>query len=120
MAQENSDTLTPVSELAWRALAGFPGLSVINLSGNLDETKKSGRRTRLVRLEPGARTSQPLVHDYHEEAFLVSGDIHGFAEASRFGSFRENAYVHRSPGTPHGPIRSEDGCVLLEIQYYEK
>ena len=35
-----------------------------------------------------------------------------------FGAFSEHAYVFRPPGTPHGPIRSEGGCVLLEVQYY--
>jgi len=119
MSSETIDTLIPIKNLTWQALPGFPGIEVINLSGHLDETLRAGRRTRLVRFKPGIKTSQPLVHDYHEEAFLVSGDIQGFDQAQGFGFFSEPAYVHRPPGTPHGPMKSEHGCILLEIHYYE-
>lgn len=112
------DTLTPISALPWQPLPGFPGLEVLTLSSNFDEARKTGRRTRLVRFGPGIETREPLVHDYFEEAMLVSGDIHGVREAEGLGSFAEQAYVFRPPGTPHGPIRSEGGCVLLEVQYY--
>ncbi len=112
------DIFIPISHFEWTALPGFPGIQVRHLSSNFDEAKRTGRRTRLVRFEPGTATSRPLVHDYHEETFLISGDVEGFGENAAFGAFNEQAYVHRLPGTPHGPIRSIGGCVLLEIQYY--
>ncbi|WP_336813009.1 cupin domain-containing protein [Bosea sp. MMO-172] len=118
MAKPSGDTLTPISALSWAALPGFPGLEVLTLSSNFDETRKTGRRTRLVRFAPGVETKEALTHDYFEEAMLIAGDLHGVREASAFGSFSEQAYVFRPPGTPHGPIRSEGGCVLLEVQYY--
>jgi hypothetical protein len=112
------DRLSLISERRWQPLQGFPGIEVIPLSGDLDEAAKTGRRTRLVRLGPGARTERPLIHDYHEEAMLLSGDLRGMAGGATSGDYAEYAYVHRPPGTPHGPIASTNGCILLEIQYY--
>lgn len=118
MTKQHIDTLAPISGMTWSALPGFSGLEVLTLSSNFDEAAKTGRRTRLVRLAPGVETKEPLVHDYFEETVLISGDLHGIREAASFGSFSEQAYVFRPPGTPHGPIRSEGGCVMLEVQYY--
>ncbi|MFT3972086.1 MAG: cupin domain-containing protein [Amaricoccus sp.] len=118
MSDRPVDTLTPLSGMQWNPLPGFPGIESLTLADNLDEAKKVGHRTRLVRFAPGVETTKPLIHDYHEEAMLLSGDLSGIREAERFGRFTEEAYVHRPPGTPHGPIRSEGGCVLLEVQYY--
>lgn len=118
MSKPQTDTLSPISGMAWSPLPGFAGLEVLTLSSNFDEARKSGRRTRLVRFAPGVETKEPLVHDYFEETMLISGDVHGIREAQAFGAFTEHAYVFRPPGTPHGPIRSEGGCVLLEVQYY--
>lgn len=113
-----TDTLTLLSSMTWSPLLGFPGIEVLTLSSDLDETKKTGHRTRLVRFAPGTETAAPLVHDYHEQAILLSGDLSGVREAEDFGRFTEQAYVHRQPGTSHGPIRSERGCVMLEVHYY--
>ena len=118
MAQHPVDTLAPISGMSWTALPGFPGLEVLTLSSNFDEARKTGRRTRLVRFAPGVETKEALIHDYFEETMLISGDVHGIREGASFGAFSEQAYVFRPPGTPHGPIRSNDGCVLLEVQYY--
>lgn len=118
MANHAVDTLLPLNGMTWHPLSGFPGIDVLTLADTLDETGKTGHRTRLVRFAPGVETAAPLVHDYHEEAMLLSGDLRGVQEASNFGRFVEQAYVHRAPGTPHGPIRSDNGCILIEIQYY--
>jgi hypothetical protein len=113
-----ADTPTPITAYDWLPLPDYGGLSVLTLSSTFDEVNCTGRRTRMVRFDPGAETSQTLVHDYHEEAFLMSGDIQGIGAAEGFGSHTERAYVYRAPGTPHGPIRSQGGCVLFEIRYY--
>ena len=31
---------------------------------------------------------------------------------------QSSAYACRPPGTNHGPFRSDEGCMFLEIQYY--
>jgi hypothetical protein len=105
-------------ETGWQALAGFPeGLEVKLLSDDLDEANKTGGRTRLVRFAPGTATTTALIHDYWEEAFVISGQL-GFAESGKSTADRMPAYSCRPPGTPHGPFVSRDGCVLLEVQYY--
>ena len=113
------DTLTPVQDLEWTPLPGCSGVHVRPLSSTFDEGRRTGRRTRLVRFEPGAATHQTAMHEYHEETLLVSGDLEGFAAAVDFGRFTEQAYVHRLPGTPHGPVRSRSGCTLVEIHYFD-
>jgi hypothetical protein len=34
-------------------------------------------------------------------------------------SFQANTYACRPPGVHHGPFKSEKGCLLLEIHYYD-
>jgi hypothetical protein len=96
---------------------GFAGISQLVLAGALDETAKAGHRTRLVRFEPGAQTTEPFVHDYWEEVFVVSGALIDAAEGtvSSPGNF-----VRRPPGLAHGPFSPPEGCELFEVHYYER
>tara|TARA_R110002020_G_scaffold15140_101_gene53633 strand:- start:761 stop:1141 length:381 start_codon:yes stop_codon:yes gene_type:complete len=100
---------------------GYPaGIQQKILAGHLDEEKKVGNRTRLLRFDPGVYTTAPFVHDYFEEVYLVSGDLTvGNDENGEGGeSFQPNTYACRPPGAYHGPFKSEKGCLLLEIHYY--
>ena len=109
-------------ESGWEVPAGYPsGIQQKILSGSLDETHKRGSRTRLLRIGPGVFTTQPFVHDYWEEVFLVSGDLTvGNDENGRGGTaFEPFTYACRPPGAHHGPFRSDRGCVLYEIHYYD-
>jgi hypothetical protein len=106
----------------WEKLPGYPdGIQQKILSGALDETGKSGSRTRLLRFEPGAFTKAPFVHEYWEEVFLVSGDLVVGNDADGKGGepFSGYTYACRPPGVDHGPFRSEGGCLLLETHYFE-
>ena len=106
----------------WEVPAGYPaGLLQKILSGELDEVAKTGSRTRLLRFEPGVYTSEPFVHEYWEEVFLVSGDLFvGSDKDGRGGErFEPHTYACRPPGVYHGPFRSVAGCLLLEIHYFE-
>jgi hypothetical protein len=106
----------------WSTPAGYPkGIEEKILAGALDETARTGNRTRLLRFEPGARTAVPFVHDYWEEVFLVSGDLIVGDEASGLGlkSFGPRTYACRPPGVSHGPFRSTHGCLLFEIHFYD-
>ena len=106
----------------WEVPHGYPdGIQQKILAGSLDEAKKTGSRTRLLRFAPGVYTTDPFVHDYWEEVFLFSGDLTvGNDKQGRGGTpFTPNTYACRPPGAHHGPFKSEKGCVLLEIHYYD-
>lgn len=106
----------------WQVLPGYPaGIEQKILSGTLDEARRRGSRTRLLRFAPGVHTAAPFVHEYWEEVYLLSGDlIVGNDGQGRGGeSFTGATYACRPPGAFHGPFKSERGCLLLEIHYYE-
>lgn len=106
----------------WETPPGYPkGIEQKILSGALDEENKRGTRTRLLRFAPGVFTTKPFVHEYWEEVFLVSGDLTVGNDAKGNGgkSFPPNTYAVRPPGAYHGPFKSNDGCTLLEIHYFD-
>jgi len=105
----------------WHSLPGYPpGFREKIIAGELDEAAKRGNRTRLLRIEPGAFSTVPFVHDYWEEVFLLSGDLVVGNDGAGHGGeqFRGYTYAVRPPGVTHGPFRSETGCLLLESHYY--
>jgi len=92
------------------------------LASDIDETRKTGSRTRLLRFDPGAYTTAPFVHDHWEEVYLVSGDLTVGNDAQGEGgeNFLAPTYACRPPGVSHGPFKSETGCLLYEIHYYDE
>jgi hypothetical protein len=82
----------------------------------LSRDPASGAFTRLLRFAPGADTSPngTLAHDIWEEVWIVAGTLHDL----RLGqTFTTGMYACRPPGMPHGPWRSEDGCLTFEVRY---
>ena len=109
--------------LGWETLPGYPSaIQQKVLASDLDEERKMGSRTRLLRFEPGTFTMTPFVHDYWEEVFLLSGElIVGNDKRGEGGkSFEAPTYACRPPGVYHGPFKSEQGCMLYEIHYYDE
>ncbi len=107
----------------WASPPGYPkGIQQKILAADLDETRKTGSRTRLLRFDPGEYTTSPFVHDHWEEVYLLTGDlIVGNDEKGNGGeSFAAPTYACRPPGAAHGPFKSVGGCMLYEIHYYEK
>ena len=106
----------------WHVPPGYPvGIEQKVLAGSLDEENGRGSRTRLLRFAPGVFTTEPFVHDHWEEVYLITGDLTVGNDANGEGgeSFAPNTYACRPPGAFHGPFKSERGCVLLEIHYYD-
>jgi hypothetical protein len=98
----------------WETPPGYPrGIQQKILASDLDETNKTGSRTRLLRLEAGAFSTQPFVHDYYEEVFVISGDL-----IVKGQPYPPNTYACRPPQIPHGPIKSNTGCLMLEFHYF--
>lgn len=108
--------------VGWEVPAGYPqGIKQKILSGALDEDARTGSRTRLLKFDPGVFTTAPFVHTYWEEVFLVTGDLTvGNNEQGEGGeSFKPFTYACRPPGAFHGPFKSEAGCILLEVHYFD-
>jgi hypothetical protein len=60
----------------WSTPPGYPaGIEQKILAGTLDEKSRSGSRTRLLRFAPGVFTTEPFVHEYWEEVYLIEGDL---------------------------------------------
>lgn len=105
----------------WHVPAGYPaGMEQKILSGTLDETHHTGTRTRLLRFQAGVFTTEPFVHTYWEEVYLLSGELIVGCDAQGRGGerFTGPTYACRPPGVFHGPFKSEGGCLLLEVHFY--
>lgn len=105
----------------WAVPPGYPdGIMQKILASDIDEQNKTGSRSRLLRLDPGAYSTAPFVHDHWEEVYLVSGDLIVGNDANGEGGepFQAPTYACRPPGAHHGPFKSEGGCILFEIHYY--
>lgn len=106
----------------WQTPPGYPGgIKQKVLASDLDEESKTGSRTRLLRFDSGAFSTEPFVHDHWEEVYLVQGDLIVGNDAQGNGGekFAESTYACRPPGVPHGPFKSDQGCLLYEIHYYK-
>ncbi len=98
----------------WESPPGYPQtIQQKILASDLDEGKKTGSRTRLLRFAPGAFTTQPFEHDFFEEVFVIRGEL--IVQGNPCDPY---TYACRPPHTPHGPFRSDAGCLLFELHYY--
>ena len=105
--------LDAVSHARWAPVQGLEGIAEFV---DLSVDPESGEYTRLTRFLPGADTAHVggNVHAYPEEVFIVSGRIYDAA----FDTWLETGhYASRPPGEVHGPFRSEEGCVVLEVSF---
>ena len=103
-------------DCSWTPVPGFEGaIDEMILADDLDPTARTGSRTRLARWQPGALLPEPVVHDFHEEVFVVSGDLIVGCDAQGRGGERFDActFACRPPGVLHGPFTSRGGCVML-------
>lgn len=106
----------------WEVPPGYPeGIKQKVLASDLDEEKKTGSRSRLLRIDPGEFSTEPFVHDHWEEVYLLQGDLIVGNDAKGEGgeSFTGPTYACRPPGVYHGPFKSVGGCMLFELHYYQ-
>ena len=98
---------------AWEVIDDTDG-KIKQLTVAIDN--ESGDYTRLTLFEPGADTKDfgSKFHDYPEEIYVISGRLYDKA----FTMWLEAGhYCSRPPGEVHGPFRSEEGCLVLEISF---
>ena len=76
----------------------------------------------LLRIGPGVFSEKPFVHDHWEEVYLAEGDLIVGNDAHGNGGvqFHAPTYACRPPGVYHGPFKSERGCLLFELHYYQR
>jgi hypothetical protein len=119
LVKAHQEFMTLDMDEGWSVPPGYPpGIEEKILSGELDETARRGSRTRLLRFKPGACSTERFVHEYWEEVLLISGDlIVGSGDDAQ--SFLPHTYACRPPGVYHGPFRSEGGCLLVEVHYFD-
>jgi len=70
--------------------------------------------TRLIKQEPGFKSTGIMVHTFWEELFVIKGTL--IDEGNKVVG-KEGAYCCRQPGMLHGPIDHPDGAFLLEFRY---
>ena len=108
--------LRPEHRDQWMPLPGLEG-QVEELTLSIDPA--TGEYTRLTRFLPGADTTAwgGKVHAYPEEVFIVSGRLHDQA----FDQWLEAGhYASRPPGEWHGPFKTDEGCVVLEVSFPQR
>ncbi len=107
------NVLSPGARKRWTPVKGLEGIAE-ELTLSIDEA--SGEYTRLTRFLPGADTTAwgGKTHVYPEEVFIVSGRLYDQA----FDLWLEPGhYASRPPGEIHGPFKTEEGCLVLEISF---
>lgn len=100
----------------WQAVNGLDGF-VEELTLSIDQ--KTGEYTRLTRFYAGADTQKlgAKSHEYPEEIFIVSGRLYD----QSFNMWLEaGCYASRPASEMHGPFKTEDGCVVLEVSFPNK
>jgi hypothetical protein len=105
--------LASESQARWTPVAGLEGM-VEELT--LSHDPSTGEYTRLTRFHPGADTTSfgGKTHDYPEEVFIVSGRLYDQA----FDLWLEAGhYASRPAGELHGPFKTAQGCVVLELSF---
>ena len=108
--------LGPENRGQWTPVAGLEG-QVEELTLSIDPL--TGEYTRLTRFLAGADTSRlgGKTHLYPEEVFIVSGRLYDRA----FGRWLEAGHdASRPPGEPHGPFKTDDGCVVWEVSFPQR
>lgn len=94
------------------------GISEKILSDDLDKSARTGKRTRLLRLAPGVQTPAAHAHDYWEEIYVISGSMIEGTQETGEKRVAAPAYACREPGFMHGPIRTDEECLLIEFSWF--
>lgn len=107
------NTLAAENRHCWTPIKGLEGMAE-ELTLSIDPA--TGEYTRLTRFLPGADTAAfgAKTHAYPEEVYIVSGRLYDAA----FDLWLEAGhYASRPPGEPHGPFKTETGCLVLEVSF---
>jgi len=107
------NALDAINSDHWEGIEGTNG-QLEELTLAID--KETGDYTRLTRFKAGANTNEfgGKSHNYPEEIFIISGSLYDEA----FDLWLSTGhYASRPPGEVHGPFKTDEGCVVLEMSY---
>ncbi len=116
MSKSTRTYWNPLTSSEWIPITGLEGIAE-ELTLSIDE--KSGEYTRLTRFLPKADTKEfgAKSHEYPEEIFIISGRLYDAA----FDMWLEAGhYASRPSGELHGPFKTDEGCIVLEISFPNK
>lgn len=97
----------------WEVIEDTNGL-IEQLTLAIDQN--TGDYTRLTRFKAGSDTKKfgAKMHEYPEEIIIIKGRLYDEA----FNKWLETGdYASRPPGELHGPFRTNEECVVLEISF---
>ena len=75
---------------------------------------RDGSYSHLIRIDAGVELKLPVVHEFYEEAYYISGEMLNTKTMKRI---KAGDYVFHSPGEVHGPFRCVKTCTILEFRY---
>ena len=99
-----------IEDIPWIPIKGFPDGCYERILSR--DAHNPGNYTRLVRNEPGVRTTQSMAHDFWEEIYILDGYL-----IDRDIYQAKGYYGCRPPGMIHGPVRTPVGFLALEFRY---
>lgn len=107
------NTLSADADIRWAAVPGMEGIAEELLLSVDPETEEY---TKLTRFLPGCDTTAqgPKIHPYPEEIFVVSGRLH---DATLDRWLEPGGYISRGPFEVHGPFKTDEGAVVLEVSF---
>ena len=107
------NVLAPEHRSRWTPVRDLEGMAE---ELTLAQDHETGHYTRLTRFLAGADTTLfgPKTHNYPEEVYVISGELYNTAFDRTLCA---GDYASRPPGEKHGPFRSKDGCLVLEMAY---
>ena len=97
-----------------------PAISHKILSDTMDHHKKTGQRTRILRIEPGYQTTVPHDHPYWEELLIIKGSMYEGQQEDGEVKHAAPSFARREPGHMHGPARTDELCYILEVNWYDE
>jgi len=102
------------ASIEWRPI-GIPGYSSGCYEKILSLDEETGSLTRMLKIEPGAKISGSLKHDFWEEVYIIEGEL---IDIGKKQVYKEGFYACRPPGMIHGPFETPSGCVCIEFRYF--
>lgn len=89
------------------------------LSDTMDHDKKTGLRTRLLRIEPGFQNLERHDHPFWEELLILKGSLYEGPQGQGEKKHEAPSFARREPGHMHGPTRTDELCLILEVNWYD-